>query len=159
MQKSTVTEDYFSLVNNPDGSDVCFLLNDQHRTKVYGHRALILFRLIQRELYVDANENMSLGTILSQSSTPDFIRRVSSVVASPTTQVSLHLGDVHCASAFLSLLEFLYCDRFMKPLSCLEIKKVAEICGTLKLTKTYQLLRRHLDYAKAKIQAKVLREL
>ena len=46
VQKSTVTEDYFSLVNNPDGSDICFLLNDQHRTKVYGHRALILFRLI-----------------------------------------------------------------------------------------------------------------
>jgi hypothetical protein len=41
-----VAEDYFSLVNNPEGSDICFLLNDQQRTKVYGHRALILFRLI-----------------------------------------------------------------------------------------------------------------
>ena len=46
VPKSTVCEDYHSLVNNPDGSDICFILNDQLRSKVYAHRALILFRLI-----------------------------------------------------------------------------------------------------------------
>ena len=94
---------------------------------------------------------MSLETILAQASTPDFIRRVSTDITSANTKVSYHLGDVHCAQAFLSLLEFLYCDRFMTPLSCSEMKKVADTCCALKLTKTYQFLRRQVDYAKAKI--------
>ena len=46
IPKSTVTEDYFSLINNSEGSDISFKLNDPSRTSIYGHRALILFRLL-----------------------------------------------------------------------------------------------------------------
>jgi hypothetical protein len=46
VPKSTICQDYLSLVNNQDGADIIFLLNDSQRSKIYSHRALILFRLI-----------------------------------------------------------------------------------------------------------------
>jgi len=39
------------------------------------------------------------------------------------------------------------------------MRKVADVCGALKLTKTYQTMRRHVDYAKAKIQTKIMKEI
>jgi N-acetylneuraminic acid mutarotase len=79
IPKSTVSEDYFSLVNNPEGSDISFKLNDPSRTSIYGHRALILFRLLQREISVDLNENMPLQTMVASNKVPDFIKKVSQV--------------------------------------------------------------------------------
>ncbi len=46
IPRSTVNEDYFTLVNNQEGSDINFRLNDPSRTLIFGHRALILFRLL-----------------------------------------------------------------------------------------------------------------
>jgi hypothetical protein len=63
VPKSTICEDYFSLVNNPESADIIFELNDAGKSKVYAHRALVLFRLIQRELNLDPNENMPLETV------------------------------------------------------------------------------------------------
>lgn len=66
-----------SLVNKEEDSDILFKLNDPRKSKVFGHRALILSRLISREMSIDANENVSLQQILNCHSTPDFIRKVS----------------------------------------------------------------------------------
>jgi hypothetical protein len=39
-----------------------------------------------------------------------------------------------------------------------ELKNVTEVCAALQLNKTYQLLRKHLDYAKAKIQSIAIKD-
>lgn len=47
---------------------------------------------------------------------------------------------VQCEETFLKLLEFLYCDQFVKPLTCEEVRKVAAICEALKLSRTHCIL-------------------
>lgn len=57
-------------------ADLIFTLNDQWKSQIFAHRALVLFRLIQRELNIDSNENIPLSVVISQGSTPAFIRDV-----------------------------------------------------------------------------------
>ena len=139
IPKSTVSEDYFSLVNNSEGSDISFKLNDPSRTCIYSHRALILFRLLQREISVDVNENMPLQTVVASNQVPEFIKRVSQVQMSQNTKIQLFLNEVTCAKTFLYLLEFLYCDRFISHLTFNELTKVMDLAQTLKIHKTQEI--------------------
>lgn len=139
IPKSTVSEDYFSLVNNAEGSDISFKLNDPSRTCFYGHRALILFRLLQRELSVDVNENMPLQTMVASNQVPEFIKRVSQVQLSLNTKIQLFLNEVTCPKSFLFLLEFFYCDRFISHLTYNELNKVMDLAQILKIHKTQEI--------------------
>lgn len=76
VPQSEICKDYLSLVNNPDGADVVFIINDAAKSIVFAHRALILFRLLSRELNIDDKENMPLLTILAQSTQSDFLRKL-----------------------------------------------------------------------------------
>ena len=46
VPRSTLAEDYLTLVNSAESADIIFELNDSNKTQIYGHRALILFRLM-----------------------------------------------------------------------------------------------------------------
>lgn len=106
-----------------------------------------MFRLLQREMNIDANENMPIQAILAQSTTPEFIR----TVCNATGPNHINLPSVTCAEAFLHLLEYFYCDRFVSKMTWNDFRLVVEICSSLKLAKTFADLQRKADFAKTKI--------
>lgn len=101
---------------------------------------------MQRELNLEAVENMPLVTMLTQE-TPEFIRRV-------TQQGTYFLKDISCKSAFIRFLEFLYCDKFVRPMTCQELDRVAKILLALKLTRSYLIVKKYQEFAQAKIVAR-----
>ena len=46
IQPSTIYQDYRSLVNQQENADIVFILDNDRRSNIYAHKALILFRLI-----------------------------------------------------------------------------------------------------------------
>jgi hypothetical protein len=133
-------------------------LNDSSKTKVFAHRALILFRLVLRELSIDINENLPLSTLLSLKQQPDFIRNLAQVQCSSDSPALIPLHDVHSLSAFSYFLEFLYCDKFISDLTCVELRKVVDIFSSLNLAKTHSIIRKKYEFAKVKIEQRVKRD-
>jgi hypothetical protein len=50
---SSLSIDYQSLINQKDSYDIRFVLDNSQNQEVFGHKALVLFRAIQRELKQD----------------------------------------------------------------------------------------------------------
>lgn len=59
----------------------------------------------------------------------------------------------------LKFLEFLYCDRFVEPVTTSIVRKVADICKHFNLAKTSELLRKKAEYARYKIKNGIMDEL
>ena len=71
-----------------------------------------------------------------------------------TQQGTYFVKDIPCKSAFLRFLEFLYCDKFVRPMTFLELERVAKILLSFKLTKSYLIVKKYQEFAHAKIIAR-----
>jgi len=56
-----------------------------------------------------------------------------------------------CKTAFLRFLEFLYCDKFIRPMTFSELKKVGDIFLVFKLNKSFLIVKKYLEFAETKI--------
>lgn len=51
VSESTIESDYLKMLDNPECSDIEFLLNTKpYKAKVYMNKSLMLFRTVEREL-------------------------------------------------------------------------------------------------------------
>jgi hypothetical protein len=57
--------------------------------------------------------------------------------------------------AFLSFLEYLYCDIFMSPLSLKSLMKVCDIVQHFELPRTFECIKRHEQIGEKKIESLV----
>ena len=60
-----------------------------------------------------------------------------------------------CPRSFCYLLEYLYCDHFLSPLTFNELARVKDLTHSLKLYKTQDLFTTMLAISKAKLEARV----
>jgi hypothetical protein len=65
-----------SLVNNQETADIQFLLDHPSRPQVYGHKALILFRAIERELMIERQEEHQLSMLMKSPHVPEFFKTI-----------------------------------------------------------------------------------
>lgn len=73
LQESTMYSDYHRLINQKDSFDIKFILDNHDKSLIFAHKALVLFRTIQREIKL---EQSSLSQVVSTPKAPTFIRDV-----------------------------------------------------------------------------------
>lgn len=50
LSESTMLEDYHQLINKKESYDIKFILDNPQKQEVFAHKALVLFRTIEREV-------------------------------------------------------------------------------------------------------------
>ena len=150
IQPSSINADYRSLVNQRESADIVFVLDTPTQSKIYAHKALILFRLVQREFAMETAQVVAIKDLFAQREPPEFIKHV---YLAPSGQ-EIFLKDVSCRDSFLLFLEFLYCDKFLEKMTNANVKKVAAICNVLNLAQTHYILKKKTEFAKMHIQQK-----
>ena len=74
ISPSSLERDYLSLVNNPQNADIVFSL--ENNQLVYGHKSLILFRSMDREIRQDLNTEIQLSKLMKTKLVPEFFSQV-----------------------------------------------------------------------------------
>lgn len=121
IQPTSINQDYKSLVNSDENSDLKFVLDTPKAIQpkparadlISAHKPLVLFRLLYREYQTELTDDAKIADLLQKPSVSDFVKRVYN--AKPGEEVVL--SGVACRQAFLRFLEFLYCDRFVEPIT------------------------------------------
>ena len=156
IQPTSISQDYKSLVNSEENSDLCFVLDSsKSREVVLGHKPLVLFRLLHREFQTDPAEEAKVADLVKGPAASEFVKKVYN--AKPGEEVAV--TGVHCKSSFLRFLEFLYCDRFVDPITTAQVRSVGDICKALGLPQSHLVLKKSADLARSKIQHQLTKEM
>jgi len=155
IEPSTIDADYKSLVNSQESADIVFTLDHPARPQVYGHKALILFRAIEKELMIERSGDHQLKSLMQSSKVPEFLK----AIYNTSKGTNIFLRGVSSKQSFVKLLEFLYCDKFVEATTPVNLREVSDICVTLGLTNTSQLVKKMVDYARHKIHSGLLKDL
>lgn len=157
VEPSEICKDYLSLVNNPDSADVVISINDPKQPKVFAHRGFMLFRLMSFEVNMDDKDCIPLLSIFAQQAQSEVLKKL--INASHSSQpVELCLKQVTDSQVVISLLEYLYCNQFMTPVTLKQFQKIGELCTLLGLKRTLEKVKRIESYGKAKVESIAQRE-
>jgi len=92
---------------------------------------------------------------MQSSKVPEFLK----TIYHSKKGTNIFLRGVSSKQSFIKLLEFLYCDKFVEATTPVNLREVSDICVTLGLTNTSQLVKKMVDYARHKIHAGLLKDL
>ena len=116
-------------MNSQENADLVFFLGNSTHSPIYAHKALLLFRTIEREL-----QPLADPTGLGDKSVAEMIRGacefLSKIYYAKPGEI-INLPEVQCRSTFLNLIQFLYCDKFVDHMTCIQVRAVSEMAKTL----------------------------
>jgi hypothetical protein len=98
-------------VNNEENYDLVFILDNPSRSQIFAHKALVLYRSMEKELVVDPREEFHIKKVLEDKrmKVPAFFKSV----VNATQGESIFLKDISCKQTVLRAMEYLYCDKFI----------------------------------------------